>query len=57
MAIKSLTVRLDEEILHKFHVMADYDGRSANGEAVILIRRAVEKFEEKHGAIKIKGKQ
>lgn len=51
MALKSLTVRLDEEMLHKFHVMADYDGRSANGEAVILIRRAVEKFEEKHGTI------
>lgn len=49
-----MTVRLDAELLHKFHIMADYEGRSANGEAVFLFRRAVEKFEEKHGAIDIK---
>lgn len=56
MATKNLTVRLDAELLHKFHIMADYEGRSANGEAVFLFRRAVEKFEEKHGSIDIKGK-
>ena len=53
MAIKSLTVRLDEELLHKFHIVADYEGRSANGEALVLIRRDVEQFEEKHGKIDI----
>ena len=32
MAIKSLSIRIEEELLHKLHVVADYDGRSANGE-------------------------
>lgn len=53
MAIKSLSIRIDEKMLHKLHVVADYEGRSANSEILILIRDAIEKYEEKHGAIKI----
>ena len=30
MAIKSLSIRIDETMLHKLHVVADYEGRSAN---------------------------
>ena len=36
MAIKSLSIRIDEEMLHKLHVVADYEGRSANNEILIL---------------------
>lgn len=54
MPVKSISIRLDAELLHKFHVVADYKGRSANAEAVYLIRRAVEKFEKEHGVIDIK---
>lgn len=53
MAIKSLSIRIDENMLHKLHVVADYEGRSANSEILILIRDAIEKYEEKHGAIEI----
>lgn len=53
MATKSLSIRIDEELLHKLHVMADYEGRSANSEIIVLIRREIEKYEEKHGAIEI----
>ena len=54
MAIKSLSIRIDEEMLNKLHVVADYEGRSANSEILVLIREAVEKYEEKHGSIALK---
>ena len=52
MAVKSLSIRIDEKILDKLHVVADYEGRSANSEVLIMIRDAIEKYEEKHGEIK-----
>jgi len=51
MAIKSLSIRIDEEMLNKLHVVADYEGRSANSQILILIRDCIEKYEEKHGKI------
>lgn len=53
MAIKSLSIRIDEEMLHKLHVVADYEGRSANSEILILIRDAIEDYETKHGKIEL----
>ena len=54
MAIKSLSIRIDDELLDKLHVVADYEARSANGQIIVLIRECVEKYEEKHGEIKLK---
>lgn len=51
MAIKSLSIRIDENLLHKLHIISDYDGRSANSQVLILIRDAVEAYEQKHGKI------
>lgn len=51
MAVKSLSIRIDEEMLNKLHVLADYEGRSANSEILILIRDAIEEFEKSHGKI------
>lgn len=51
MAIKSLSIRIDEEMLHKLHIVADYEGRSANSQILILIRDCVEKYEKEHGRI------
>ncbi len=51
MAIKSLSIRIDEEMLHKLHIVADYEGRSANSQILILIRESIEKYEEKNGKI------
>ncbi len=51
MAIKSLSIRIDEEMLHKLHYIADYEGRSANSQILILIRDSIAEFEEKHGKI------
>jgi len=50
-AIKSLSIRIDEELLDKLHVVADYEGRSANSQILILIRNSVKKFEAEHGII------
>ena len=51
MAVKSLSIRIDEEMLNKLHVLADYEGRSENSEILILIRDAIEEFEKTHGKI------
>ncbi|MDD6023103.1 MAG: Arc family DNA-binding protein [Oscillospiraceae bacterium] len=55
MAIKNLSIRIDEELLHKVHVVADYEGRSANSQILILIRRCVEQYEKEHGTIELGG--
>ena len=54
MVIKSLSIRIDTEMLDKLHVVADYEGRSANSQILILIRNCIEKYEERFGAIELK---
>ena len=56
MATKSLSIRIDDEMLDKLHVVADYEGRSANSQILILIRDLIEQYETKHGEIKINKK-
>ena len=51
MAIKSLSIRIDEEMLNKLHVVSDYEGRSANSQILILIRHCIEEYDAKHGPI------
>ena len=57
MAIKSLTIRIDSEMLDKLHIVADYEGRSANSQILILIRDFIKKYEDEHGEIAIKTKR
>lgn len=57
MATKSLSIRIDEEMLDKLHVVADYEARSANGQILVLIRECIEKYEEKHGEIELNKKK
>ncbi len=54
MTMKSLSIRIEEEMLHKIHAVADYEGRSANSQILVLIRDCVEKYEEKYGKIEEK---
>ena len=51
MAIKSLSIRIDEDMLDKLHVVADYEGRSANGQINVLIRACIAAYEKEHGKI------
>ena len=51
MATKSLSIRIEEQMLDKLHVVADYEGRSANSQILVLIRDLIESYEAKHGEI------
>ncbi len=53
MAIKSLSIRIDEDTLNKLHIVADYEARSANSQILILIRDCIEEYEKKHGKIEL----
>ncbi len=44
---KHLGLRIDEETHKKLKDMAEYDGRSINGEVLFLIRQAIREFESK----------
>ena len=52
-AAKSLSIRIEPELLDKLHIVADYEGRSANSQILILIRRCVEQYEKEHGEIEL----
>ena len=56
MAEKGFTIRIDSELLDKLHVVAAYEGRSANSQIMILIRDCVEAYEEKRGKIELGAK-
>ena len=51
MAVKNLTIRIDDAMLDKLHVIADYEGRSANSQVLILIRDCIKHYEQEHGEI------
>jgi len=51
MITKSLSLRIGSEVLEKLHGVANYEGRSANSQILVLIRDCIEKYEEKHGEI------
>lgn len=53
MPVKSLSVRIEENMLNKLHVVADYEGRSANSQILILIRDCIEQYEAAHGIIQL----
>lgn len=52
MAIKSVSVRIEEEMLKKLGFVADNEGRSVNSHILVLIRESIKKFEEQNGEIK-----
>ena len=51
MAIKSVSIRIEEEMLNKIDYVADYEGRSVNSHVLVLIRENIKAFEETNGAI------
>ncbi|MDE7295171.1 MAG: hypothetical protein K2N72_12180 [Oscillospiraceae bacterium] len=53
MSVKSLSIRIDTEMLDKLHYVADYEERSANGQVLVLIRKNIDDFEKEHGKIQV----
>ena len=51
MAIKSVSIRIEEEMLRRLDYVASYEGRSTNSPVLVLIRKDIEEFEAKHGKI------
>lgn len=51
MAIKSVSIRIEEEMLNKIAHIADYEGRSVNSQVPVLIRESIKAFKAANGAI------
>ena len=48
---KHLGIEVDPELHRKLHYIAKYEGRSANGQILYLIRQCIRAFEAEHGQI------
>ena len=51
MAVRSVSIRFEEEMLKKLGFVADYEGRSLNSHILVLVRDSIARFEEQHGKI------
>ena len=51
MAVKSVSIRIEEEMLNKIAYIADYEGRSVNSQVLVLIRENIRAFEQQNGVI------
>lgn len=51
MAVKSVSIRIEEEMLKRIGYVADFEGRSVNSHILVLIRENIEAFEKKYGKI------
>lgn len=51
MAIKSVSIRIEQEMLEKIGFVAEYEGRSVNSHILVLIRDSIKKFEDENGRI------
>ena len=48
MAVKSISIRIEEEMLYKLGMVAEYEGRSVNSHILVLIRENIQAFERAH---------
>ena len=51
MAVKSVSIRIEEEMLSKIGYVAEYEGRSVNSHILVLIRENIQAFEATNGII------
>ena len=51
MSVKSVSIRIEQEMLDKIGHVADYEGRSVNSHILVLIRESIRAFESAHGSI------
>ena len=50
---KHLGIEIDPSLHYKLHYISDYEGRSANGQILYLIRKCIREFEEAEGEITV----
>lgn len=51
MSIKSVSIRIEDTLLNKLHIVADYEGRSVNSQILRLIRDCIAQYERGNGKI------
>ena len=51
MSVKSVSIRIEQEMLDKLSYIADYEGRSVNSQVLVLIRQNIQAFENANGVI------
>jgi len=51
MYVRNLSIRIDEILLQKFHIVAEYNNRSANKQIITLIKQCILSYENQHGEI------
>ena len=51
MDVKSVSIRIEEEMLAKLNYIASYEGRSLNSHILVLIRDNICRFEKEIGEI------
>ena len=54
---KHLGIEADPELHRKLHYIAKYEGRSANGQILYLIRQCIRDFEAENGPIEEENEQ
>ncbi len=50
---KHFGLRVDSGLLKKFRFACEYEGRSANAQILVLMRKFVEEYEKENGIIEI----
>ena len=50
---KHLGIEIDPELHYKLHYISKYEGRSANGQILYLIRKCIKEFEDSDGKIEV----
>ena len=51
MAVKSVSIRIEEAMLDKLGFVAEYEGRSLNSHILVLVRDSIKAHEDRHGEI------
>ena len=49
--VKNIGLRVRPEVYRKFRYIAEYEGRTINGQALYLILSCIRAFEKEHGPI------
>lgn len=49
--IKNVGLRVTPEVHKKLHYIAEYEGRTLNGQVYYLIQQCIRNFEKEHGSI------
>jgi hypothetical protein len=51
MSKRTFTLRLDDELLDKLHIVAEANSRSVNNQIEFLVKRCLSEFEKENGEI------